>query len=111
MNEKDYGVPNDVDVLTERYDGHWQDRSDWYWFVRLIQEVFELAASLAGIHRDDPNREIAQVGSICKNWLRQRRRSQKEKPQGREYPGVRRTPDRPLDEPGDKPSRPDTQGY
>lgn len=50
----------------------WQDRDDAYWFQRLVSEVGELGASLAGDHDDPPEWELAQIASIARNWLRKK---------------------------------------
>lgn len=53
----------------------WQDRDDAYWFQRLVEEVGELGSSLAGRHEDPPERELAEIAAIARNWLKKRARS------------------------------------
>ena len=58
--------------LAKRCDGLWRDRDDSYWLMRLVQEVGELASSLACDHDDTPEHELKQIGSIAINWLAKR---------------------------------------
>lgn len=46
-----------------------RDRDDAYWLALLVEEVGELASSLAGRHEDAPEVELHQIASICINWL------------------------------------------
>lgn len=66
------GVATDVIALADRHAHRWQDRDDHYWFARLSQEVGELGSSLVGDHKDPPEHELRQIGSIAINWLRHR---------------------------------------
>ena len=67
----------EADVIAHRryYKDHWLDRGDLYWLWRLMQEVFELALALNGLHKDDPLLELRQIASICINWMEQKHRS------------------------------------
>jgi len=58
--------------IRERHRANWRDKSDAYWFMRLVEEVGELGASLAGDHDDTPEHELIQIASICMNWLEKR---------------------------------------
>lgn len=53
----------------ERHSGRWRDRSDLYWYLRLLQETLELGGVVLGLHDDDPEHEKAQIASICINWM------------------------------------------
>lgn len=46
------------------------------WTGILLEEVFELLLALLGLHKDDPDWELAQIASIAMNW-REARRSRK----------------------------------
>jgi len=52
-----------------KYCSQWRERGDLYWWWRMMQEVIELTFSLLGLHGDDPKWELAQIASICTNWL------------------------------------------
>jgi hypothetical protein len=56
-------------ALKEKYAGKWRDRSQLYWAGRLLEEVAELLGALLGIHAGPVERELAQIASICMNWL------------------------------------------
>lgn len=58
--------------MADRHAGRWSDQPDGYWLQRLMQEVGELASVLAGDHDDTVEHELAQIGSIARNWLRRR---------------------------------------
>lgn len=47
----------------------WRDKHDEYWMMRLMQEVGELASSLAGDHEDSPEHKLEQIAGIAINWL------------------------------------------
>ena len=47
----------------------WRDKSDWFWFLRLLMETIELGSSLLGLHRRAPERKMCQIASICINWM------------------------------------------
>ena len=47
----------------------WQDKPDWYWFLGLLEEVIELGLSLLRLHCHTPESEMAQIASICGNWM------------------------------------------
>lgn len=51
----------------------WRDKPDWYWFMQLMEEVFELALSLLGLHRHGPDIELAQIASIAMNFMEKRK--------------------------------------
>ena len=52
-----------------KYQTTWREKSEDYWFKRLIEEVGELGASLADDHDDPPEWELKQIAAICWNWL------------------------------------------
>lgn len=58
--------------LAKTHEDTWQDKPDWYWFLALVKEFTELGLSLLGLHKDPPRWELAQISSICINWLRKR---------------------------------------
>jgi len=60
--------------LKEQYKKHWLDKSNWYWFISLVEEVVELGLALVGLHRHTPEYELYQVASIAMNWLEKRGR-------------------------------------
>jgi NTP pyrophosphatase (non-canonical NTP hydrolase) len=62
----------DVLRLKKKYQLQWRDKPDDYWLARLMQEVGELASALADDHDDTPEHELAQIASICLNWLDKR---------------------------------------
>ncbi|MCA9389987.1 hypothetical protein KC571_01170 [candidate division WWE3 bacterium] len=53
----------------EKYRNKWRDQPEDYWLARLMQEVGELASSLAHDHDDPPELELTEIASICLNWL------------------------------------------
>ena len=55
-----------------RYKSYWRDASDWYWLWRLLQEMLELVGVLLGIHDDPVSHKLAQIASICINWMEKR---------------------------------------
>lgn len=65
-------IENPLDYVLQFKWAHrynWRDKSDAYWFDRLIKEITELQAALFSYHRDSAEHELAQVASICLNWL------------------------------------------
>jgi hypothetical protein len=56
----------------KRSSGLWQDKDDFYWLARLMQEVGELGSSLVGDHKDTPEHELLQIATISLNWLARR---------------------------------------
>lgn len=54
------------------YQNHWREKSNSYWFARLIEEVAELGMSLEGEHEHVPELELTQIASICINWMEKR---------------------------------------
>jgi hypothetical protein len=58
--------------LQKKYQSYWRDKSDWYWFFRLLQEFWELFGSLAGWHKDPVKWELMQIAAICLNWMYKR---------------------------------------
>jgi len=51
-----------------KYKDKWQNKSTFYWVMRLLQEVIELIGALIGIHKDDPKHELNQIASIAINF-------------------------------------------
>lgn len=58
-----------VEKFKQKYKNKWRDKPDSYWFYRLSQEVGELGSVLARDHEDTIEHELAQIASICLNWL------------------------------------------
>lgn len=50
----------------------WRDRSDWFWFFGLLEEVAELGLALAGLHKGPVDWELKQISAIAMNWLEKR---------------------------------------
>ena len=56
----------------------WDGKPQLYWFCGLLREVSELGLALLGKHRhpgphpDTVGDELAQIGSISMNWLREK---------------------------------------
>lgn len=59
-------------ALKDKNSKLWRDKPDSYWFMRLLEEVGELALSLRGRHEHSPETELRQITSICLNWLEYR---------------------------------------
>lgn len=59
----------EVTKLALKHKLTWRKRSNFYWLLRLIQEVGELALALIGRHRHRPQHELKQIVSIAVNWL------------------------------------------
>jgi len=55
-----------------RFRDHWRDEPDVYWFLRLMQEVGELADTFTEETQDPRDHELRQIASICMNWLDKR---------------------------------------
>lgn len=55
--------------LQNKYKNYWHEKSDAYWFWRLLQEVIELGFSLVGLHKDPSKWEKMQIAAICINWM------------------------------------------
>ena len=56
-----------------KYRQHWRDRSEEWWFIRLQQEVGELADTFTGeLEEAIRTHELRQIASICFNWLDKR---------------------------------------
>jgi len=69
---------NSYEIVIEFKEKHsrtWRDKPDWFWFICLIEEVIELGLALLGLHRHSPEYEMAQISSICMNWMEKRERS------------------------------------
>ena len=65
-----------VAYLVREHWSTWRDKDDCYWLVQLVEEVGELAQSLVGEHEHEPELELAQIASICVNWLTMRQRQE-----------------------------------
>jgi PHP family Zn ribbon phosphoesterase len=59
----------EVTKLALKHKLTWRKRSNFYWLMRMLQEIVELAMALAGRHHDPPERELQQIASIAVNWL------------------------------------------
>ena len=62
-------IPLNIQQRVNRHINTWADKPDCYWFYHLSQEVGELGSSLADDHEHSPEYEMAQIASICINWL------------------------------------------
>ena len=62
-------IPLDIRQRVNRHIDTWSGQPDCYWFYRLSQEIGELGSSLADDHEHSPEYEMAQIASICINWL------------------------------------------
>ena len=56
--------------LMRQHDETWHDLEFHQWLPGLIEEIGELASSIAGKHEDHPHWELMQIASIALNWLR-----------------------------------------
>jgi len=65
-------VETDVINLKRDYSLTWRNKKETYWYLRLLEEVGELGASLANDHEDSPDWELRQIAAICMNWLEMR---------------------------------------
>lgn len=65
-------VVDEVVQMKSDHEEYWRDRTEEYWFCRLMGEVGELAMALVGEHEDSPDWELKQIASICMNWLEMR---------------------------------------
>ncbi len=50
----------------------WRDKPDWFWWLGLLEEMWELALALIGLHRHSPDSELRQIAAIAMNWLEKR---------------------------------------
>ena len=53
----------------EKYRQHWRHEGNHYWLAKLQEEVAELTLTLEGKHEGPLAHELAQIASICMNWL------------------------------------------
>ncbi len=69
-------IPPLVKDLVEYHAETWRDKPESYWFCRLVEEIGELGSTLVGHphrHGDDTvDLELAEIASICINWLKMR---------------------------------------
>ncbi len=65
-------IIEDVIALQQKHKNTWRANTEAYWLARLMQEVGELASSLADDHDDPPEWELKQIAAICINWLEMR---------------------------------------
>ena len=65
-------IVGDVHDLAYEHRDAWSGESDEWWLQRLVEEVGELASSLAGRHEHDPESELRQIAAIALNWLAER---------------------------------------
>ena len=61
-----------VTILRDTHLLTWREKSQSYWLLGLLEEVWELAWSLMGLHRHQPEQEITQIAAICMNWMEHR---------------------------------------
>lgn len=69
-------VTQEVIYLKIKYKDQWRDMPESYWLMRLMQELGELASSLANDHEDSPDHELKQIASIALNWLEMRNKTE-----------------------------------
>ena len=53
----------------------WEGEPESRWLQGLVEEVGELASSLAGRHEHTPDLELLQIAAIAINWLAERQGS------------------------------------
>lgn len=70
-------VVKEVEKLKNKHSATWQDRSEQYWLMGLLEEVVELIGSLLGLHRGPVEWELKQIAAICMNWIELRRKAKK----------------------------------
>ena len=58
--------------LKDSHKSTWANKPTWYWFVGLLEEMFELLLALMGLHKDSPEHELRQIATIAMNWLEKR---------------------------------------
>lgn len=63
-------IPLQVRELVDRHRNTWAGHPTSYWFYRLVEEVGELGSSLADHHEHPIELELAEIASICINWLK-----------------------------------------
>jgi hypothetical protein len=56
-------------TLAFKHRNTWKDKPIDYWYYRLMEEVGELGASLAGRHEDPPQLELLEIASIAMNFI------------------------------------------
>lgn len=66
-------VEQDILKLKHQHADTWRDKPDWYWLISLLEEVWELAWSLVGLHKGPVDWELMQISAIAANWLEHRR--------------------------------------
>lgn len=52
-----------------RYVTCWRDKTEHWWYARLMQEVGELGDTFTGETKDPRAHELRQIAAICLNWL------------------------------------------
>jgi len=65
-------VEREILHLKAQHRETWRDRSEWFWMRGLLEEVWELALALMGLHKDSPDWELTQISAIAANWLEMR---------------------------------------
>lgn len=65
-------IEEEVIKLKREHCRTWRDKSDWFWLLGLLEEVYELSLSLIGLHRHLPETELRQIATIAMNWLEKR---------------------------------------
>lgn len=65
----DLGSTNIVIEHEKKYHGMWWDKSDWFWFISLLEEFCELGLSLLRVHKHPPELELKQIASIAIGWM------------------------------------------
>lgn len=65
-------VEESVIKLKREHKQTWRDKPDWFWLLGLLEEVWELALALVGLHRHSPEVELRQISAIAMNWLEKR---------------------------------------
>jgi hypothetical protein len=54
----------------------WRNKPEWFWFLSLLEEFWELLGALVGWHKDPVDFELMQIAAICMNWMDMRRKRQ-----------------------------------
>lgn len=63
--------PAEIKVLASKreHETTWTDKSKWFWYLSLLEEVVELGLALLGWHKDPVELELKQISGITMNWL------------------------------------------
>ena len=64
----------EVIELKRKHSSTWQNKSDWFWALALLEEVLELLLALVSLHRGPVEWELTQISSMAMNWMEMRKR-------------------------------------